>query len=385
MNDALRSEWHTIRRRMVELLSTSSCDLTDDYLHIESSFYTSAQRFEKERELMQRLPIFVGLSSEIANPGDVMVFDELGPSVLIVRNEQGAANAFLNVCPHRGMRLLEQSGNKKDILCPYHAWRFGLDGQLLKRPIDEGFDPEKQDCLTPVAVAEWAGMLFVQLQSDGAPLDIEAYLGDIAPVLRAMDLGNATMGFSRTVDCEANWKLLIESNSEPYHVPMVHPKTINNWITPYVYVQDDFGKHHRYASPSKALKPCVDLDESEWPESNYSAVHFIYPNVILTMTGDPDSHLTIQSFFPGRSVGQSVASNKFYIPFGKATPEKLEQVPFSGEFIMSVLLEEDFPMAEGIWNNIRALPKPVSLQIGRNENAIQGFHKDLATDTGLPL
>ncbi len=385
MNEALRAEWHAMRQRMVALLASGGCDLTDDYLHIDSDFYTSQQRFEQERALLLRVPIFAGLSSEVANPGDIMVFDELGPSVIIVRAAGGELNAFLNLCPHRGMRLVEQSGNRQDILCPYHAWRFDLAGQLKRRPIDEGFEPGSNDCLVPVAVAEWAGMVFVQVEHDNEPLDIRAHLGDIGPVLEAMELGAATVGFSRTVGCNANWKLLIESNSEPYHVPMVHPKTINHWITPYVYIQDDYGKHHRYASPSKALKPCVDIAESEWPDSNYSAVHFIYPNVILTMTGDPDSHLTIQSFFPGGSVGQSVASNRFYIPFGKATPERLEQVPFSGEFIMSVLLEEDFPMAEGIWNNIRALPRPVRLQIGRNENAIQGFHRDLAADTGLPL
>ena len=51
----------------------------------------------------------------------------------MVRQKDGSVRAFYNVCTHRGSRLREEaSGSEHNVFaCPYHAWCFGLDGELV--------------------------------------------------------------------------------------------------------------------------------------------------------------------------------------------------------------------------------------------------------------
>ena len=51
----------------------------------------------------------------------------------VLRRAGDGVRAFLNVCRHRGMRLVDAEGicRKSTLVCPYHNWMYGLDGALL--------------------------------------------------------------------------------------------------------------------------------------------------------------------------------------------------------------------------------------------------------------
>src|SRR5579875_3532166 len=100
-----------------------------------AAFYTSPDVFAAElTHIHLRSWFFVGLTSEIPNPGDYRAIETVGGPVILVRDEKGRAGAFANVCRHRGSLLLAGAGHTRAIRCPYHAWVYRLDGSLLVAP-----------------------------------------------------------------------------------------------------------------------------------------------------------------------------------------------------------------------------------------------------------
>ena len=135
-----------------------------------SADYASAEVWEQEREkIWWGEWVCVGRTEEVPNPGDYIVRDIAGESVFIVRNDAGELHAFYNVCSHRGTKFLDDIDGtqnvRKAFVCPYHAWTFDLNGQLIGSPNvqeDEHFDRADHP-LYGIAVDHYAGFLFVNL------------------------------------------------------------------------------------------------------------------------------------------------------------------------------------------------------------------------------
>ncbi|MFP6708735.1 MAG: Rieske (2Fe-2S) protein [Alphaproteobacteria bacterium] len=75
-------------------------------------------------------------SGQLCPRSDYLTDDYSGIPIVVVRDRAGAARAFLNVCRHRGARLVDGCFNAGRVFsCPYHGWSYGLDGRLLGIPI----------------------------------------------------------------------------------------------------------------------------------------------------------------------------------------------------------------------------------------------------------
>src|SRR5215470_2023506 len=121
-------------------------------------------RREKER-IFSREWVCVGRLESLATPGDYLVFELAGESVLIVRSKDGTLRAFYNVCRHRGCRLVLEAAPQptghfgSGIRCPYHAWTYTLDGELRTAPFLEEEDGFRREdfSLWPVGIDAWGG------------------------------------------------------------------------------------------------------------------------------------------------------------------------------------------------------------------------------------
>jgi Rieske 2Fe-2S family protein len=168
----------------------------------------------------------VGRSEQVSAPGDQRAEPTGAGSVLLTRDENGTLHAFANTCRHRGHELLPcgASANQGVIICPYHAWTFGLDGDLKaaagfkNRP---GFD-STQWGLRELPVAEWNGLIFVDGSGKAAPLD-EA-LGTLDELIAPYEMGRLVTAGTHEYDSAANWKILTENYHECYHCPSIHPE-----------------------------------------------------------------------------------------------------------------------------------------------------------------
>src|SRR5580658_9558713 len=132
---------------------------------LEQAFYTSPEVFEADlRLIFGRHWIYVGVEPEIPQSGDVMTVEIGTASVLIVRDEDDRIHAFHNVCRHRGARLVQTThSNVGNLVCPYHAWTYGLDGKLrFANHMGRDFDKSCHG-LKPVHVRSISGLLFICL------------------------------------------------------------------------------------------------------------------------------------------------------------------------------------------------------------------------------
>jgi Rieske 2Fe-2S family protein len=181
----------------------------------------------------------VGREEELPRAGDHRVIDVCGQSIILVRNQQGALRAFYNVCRHRGARLCSPPGEGDPaigravkggvsngmILCPYHAWTYDLNGQLLRAPHLAGesrFNPSNVQ-LYPVLVETWGGFVFVNLSPAQAKPFADTVGGARTRLVRYPLSELRTMKTIR-YEIDANWKLLCENYNECYHCGPVHPE-----------------------------------------------------------------------------------------------------------------------------------------------------------------
>ena len=208
--------------------------------------YTAADFFALEQEkIFATAWVAVGCLQQVKNPGDILVTEVAGRSILVMRDKTGKLGAFYNVCRHRGSKLLEKSCNIKNLHCPYHAWVYGLDGQCLGTslfqnekivdtvPSNEGetilsdtalFD-KKNYGLLPLSVQTWGFLVFVNLSKKTTPL--EEWLGDIPQKFQSHVLENWEIFGEKNYDVASNYKLIEENFMEYYHLPFVHPELTN--------------------------------------------------------------------------------------------------------------------------------------------------------------
>jgi phenylpropionate dioxygenase-like ring-hydroxylating dioxygenase large terminal subunit len=191
--------------------------------------YCSAEVFEIERErLFQGSWFCVGRAEEMPDPGSFMVADVTGESVIVVRGDDGALRAFLNVCRHRGSQLCEGTGAVKAIRCPYHAWSYGLDGRLLSTPnVRRGERlPRERLGLHEIPLDVWEGFAWVSVAGDRGELvdHLTRWASDDPFQWQRYGVGDLVIGARREYRVAANWKMLVENYNECLHCPTVHPE-----------------------------------------------------------------------------------------------------------------------------------------------------------------
>ncbi len=165
--------------------------------------------------------LWVGHVSQIPNPGDYFLFDYGTESVIICRDRQGEVRAHMNVCRHRGSRVcVEQSGNARSFVCPYHAWTFELSGELRGgRAMGADFDPAKWGLL-PAQVRVFQGMILICASKDAPELD--SGLEVLAPLTAPFGFEQMKVAHTASYPVPANWKLAVENYMECYHCAPSH-------------------------------------------------------------------------------------------------------------------------------------------------------------------
>ncbi|WP_439816366.1 aromatic ring-hydroxylating oxygenase subunit alpha [Zavarzinia sp. CC-PAN008] len=197
---------------------------------LPSSFYADPAHLVVERDqLFARTWTALASAQAIAAPGDVACVDFLGIPILLVRDRDGSARAFHNVCSHRGLKLVTEDASGQNVVrCPYHSWAYALDGRLVATPHiggqdvhgDAAINPAEYG-LKPIALTEWAGVLFVNLSGTEKPL-----AQVVAPLLerwQGYQFDGLRHAGTMSFDVAANWKFAVENFVESYHLYWVHP------------------------------------------------------------------------------------------------------------------------------------------------------------------
>ncbi|MGM0578096.1 MAG: aromatic ring-hydroxylating oxygenase subunit alpha [Myxococcota bacterium] len=238
----------------------------------------------------------------IRRPGDYVVVEEEGlPPIIVIRDADGTIRAFVNSCRHRGTKLLARCGSVGSIDCPYHGWRYGLDGRLEDVPGCEGFArlPRERLGLQALAVETWAGLIWVHAGREPPPL--RETLGGLDRELAPYDLAEMTPIQERIWTLPCNWKAVLDNATESYHLPAVHAASLGGHVSSTPEFRT-YGDHARLTLPVADYGWRRWLDDATSRRGPYTdeqkrSIHkyLIFPNLLLNVL---PYHLTIFQTWP---------------------------------------------------------------------------------------
>ncbi len=358
--------------RLVTHVRAGTLDLCPDSTALPVDRYASPERLGRERAtLFRRYPIPIAAASELATPGTCLRHDALGLPLLLVADEAGAPHCFLNVCRHRGMRLVGEDTpcRRKAFVCPYHGWTYGLDGALRHVPHAEAFpdlDAEAHG-LTSLPLERRHGLLWVH-PTPGASLAVAEYLGALDGDLASFGLADHVL--YRRVDAvrRANWKLVIDAFLEAYHIRVLHRDTIYRFFLDGQAVSDFVGPHVRSVTARRpaASREGDGLDVRE----RFTFTHFVFPNSVLIYHPDYVSHVAV---FPV-GVDRLRWVHSMLVPASQAGPEHAAHWDRTLALIEETVFQrEDLVAAEGIQAGVTSGAN-ASILFGRLEGALAHFH-----------
>ena len=205
---------------------------TDEYENLGSdpipaSRYTDPAFFEQEKQKMwPRVWQFAAREEELPEPGDYVVYENVGKSFIVMRQEDGSVRAFGNVCLHRGRKLKTQDGWTAELQCPFHGFTWNNDGSLKQIPCRWDF-PHLSDAdmkLPEVSVGRWGGYIFIREASGGPSL--EDYLAPMPDHFRRWKHEECATAIWVGKVVPANWKVVMEAFMESWHTVVTHPQLL---------------------------------------------------------------------------------------------------------------------------------------------------------------
>ncbi|MCB0830744.1 MAG: aromatic ring-hydroxylating dioxygenase subunit alpha, partial [Solirubrobacterales bacterium] len=259
--------------------------------------------------------ICLGHVSQVDGQGK-FIRREIGPdSVVVVGGEDGRPHAFLNVCRHRGARVIEEADGqvKRRLQCPYHAWSYALDGTLVAAPHMEDVEDFDRSCygLIPVRLATLGGLVLVDLGGEAPEPD--AHVGDLIEQLDRYRTSDLVSGGRVDYEVAANWKGIAENYNECLHCPGVHPElnALSNYMSGeemhgagswcggsmFLTAEDaaTMGKEGGHASSRPRIEGLTEEDDR-------TILYFaLFPNALVSMHPDYVMLHTLYPRGPGRT------------------------------------------------------------------------------------
>lgn len=199
---------------------------------ISPEAYTSPEYARAERDkLWRKVWLQAGRIEDLTEVGSYITYEVLDDSVIIIRTAEDTLQAYHNVCPHRGRRLVDipkgernGSGKRNQFICGFHGWRFNIDGENTHIPHQEDWQGAIESCssLAKVNLDTWGGWVWINLNPDCESL--QEYLGVIPEMLDPFQLQNMRVRWRKWGVFDCNWKVAMEAFNETYHVQTTHPE-----------------------------------------------------------------------------------------------------------------------------------------------------------------
>lgn len=375
---ATPDEMFDLARRALAHFEAGTTDQAPSTMTIPIAAYADAERYRQERErIFKHLPLALALSLELPGPGTYRAMHVIDTPVLIVRGSDGVARAFLNACRHRGARLCEPgAGSARVLTCPYHAWAYNDRGALVTRYAADTFGDVDHAtlALTPLPCAERAGLVWVGL-TPGESFDIDAWLGDFAAELGTLQLDRWSIFEQRELP-GPGWKVTLDGYLEAYHHNSLHGRTVGKYTVGNLLVLDTFGPHQRLTFGRRSLAELVGVPMAEWePGKHIRLIHNGFPN--LSISGILGDHCLVSQIFPGATPDVTVTRQTVLVHTPPVTAEARAASELFSSMVLQAVRDEDYPVGLSIQAGIHSGANP-SFVFGRNEPAVQNYHRTLA-------
>jgi phenylpropionate dioxygenase-like ring-hydroxylating dioxygenase large terminal subunit len=378
-----------ILKSLLHYDETGTTAMADAPWENEVSAYNCPDRHQQEEQvLIRQRPVVMGLSCDWPTNGSYRTDDLAGVPILMVRGRDGKLRAFLNVCRHRGAKVVDGCGTARSFRCPYHAWVYADDGALRAVPEADSFAGllEQRQGLTPLPLAEKYGMVWVlpTPAADGSgDLDIDPWLCGLEADLKFWKLDTYHFHSRHAHYEEMNYKLLVDTFLEGYHFGFLHADTLRGVLKPQINHFETFGPNSRTTYARAKLDRLRTKPEAEWDLMwNSTIVTQMFANTVFSPQGD---HMEIYRCFPvaGRP-DRSVMEMSLYIPKPVESEDEKRHWDANMALALNVITTEDFPASRTMQVGFGSGAQQ-SIVFGRNEPALIHYHQSIRRELGLPV
>ncbi|WP_013322841.1 aromatic ring-hydroxylating oxygenase subunit alpha [Gloeothece verrucosa] len=316
---------------------------------------------------------WVARVSDLPKKGDYLTYEAGEQSIIVINQGNGQLIAMHNVCPHRGASLVQGKGNCHQLVCPYHAWVYNLEGQLKNIPQANLFEDLDFSTIQiqPVQLDTWGGFIFVNLANSSESLS--DYLAGFSDYLKQYNhpwedlIEVARWSYTEAI----NWKFIVENYVEDYHFNTLHPKSLDLFDFKNVYTTTS-GRHCLIEVPY-TQEEFADLKLSlPWEPQNFSYQGYIFPNL---MVNTDNHHVSLWRVVPISPISTRleiiIYQTKMQLSNSFRASEKWK-------IIFDQVLQEDFAICRNLQKNAHSMAYQVSHLARMRELGIAHFYKVLS-------
>lgn len=262
--------------------------------------------------------------------------------IALYRDTSGQVHALQNACPHKGIELHRGEVKGDRLVCPYHGWEFGVDGQCLSIPYFP--DGQKLPCVEARSYPAQDKYGLVWVFPGNPDLAEHQPIPDIPEYSDSQCLMIPITGRFK-----AHFSICNENTMDVFH-GYLH-KNLQGWFNPILLQlqESDSSVHANYrVSYQGRLTQFLGLaTESSGITTRMVSIHYQYPHYHSSLEGVSSLYLMRLPVGPTETRSFSMLFlPKVRLPKWFQTLIKPIVVPVILHFLFMRFLEQDVTMME---------------------------------------